>query len=1219
MRNLDRRKNCKSKFELVLRDRLCCWVAKVVRHPQVNIVLPLLILASFSYHTLSNLTIGWPTSGYLSRVEAWDSKSGGFDGVETHNFTMIPILVRSIDENYNILEKKSLLEYMAFQNKLTDGFTQDVAVNSFFRIWDHSLDVLYEDKFPLQTINAKHDSIPPYSLLDTWKVNGLISSAGGCMISLVANDSDFPRISHLLQQNIDRLNAISNVTTFHILEPRQMESNSKFDARQTLRVFLMRITWNWNAALLLVYLLLGLHFFFSMKKLRNSLRSVIGVSVAIIVQLTLVIASSITVTELLFKRSDDIIPLRLLGWPVILISVNSFFRMIQSLSQDSTEENVSGQHSVQAKSTGTSSTVLGSSEIERDFVSRLSSSQFKWLKLLALFSVAMAVMIPFSAKATHFILFSLWLNELLNSTLFTAIISLDWRGRDDNILDEKSSSDDLLLDDDGTPKFNHLGYKQIFRIVASSEITIIIVASYLLFCNIRFSLAQTSTSLFCRLLSHAWSQYKSLRNAQSKVGLDQDFVAERAFSLDTTSGKRVQVVDLAIWSPLSVVQFESNRTLEELLNNKSDLMSSDFFYKVDFSYALQFAALIVLILCCTLLGLQKLVENTETSKFGLFIDSRFEHASDFLAAKKTDDTGIKSGTTKETDIANLDQFHMKELYRNGHGLDIMRITTSKSPFIVSVGLDHKVFVWSPLVNPVPAPTRIPLDRKFWPLSKVLLSNDGNFIAFFGKNGNICTWSRRHMKFIWEIKLKDSAGSNLLKVRVLEALFRKVTIPAFKRKRLQNTTKQAEISAGRVNSVSSDYAPVVTGGLDATYENPNKTTSEEDEMSELVFVTSMGLIYSIRENGVLAVERLIPSKRPLTSCKLLSSPRVNDRLVICDEAADIYIATVVNNKWRPNKLKVNYDRILRPPSAACELTNYSVSNNNVTGITLETDNTIELVQFVGLLVRVLGKTADLIDAQTGTVIKRFRIDHFKPNTLRVFHDNPTHCKFCGSASVASFSIAYTDATSDRVTMHTYKLESRTKTSICLRVERDLREIRCLGMESAVETVHYLYDIEDWCVTDSNMLIGIRKVPQMLESSKTGSSSMTRSLVQDGVALQQRKNNKQEYNDIHSESHLIHNIWEGWTMSAGGKILFHKIPVGVTGLVTDRLGPLTKFGAKAVVVGFGNIMDMLYVGSEDLIFSTETSDSNKEETSLRFVNNRRDRFAHKRMPLNYGNLG
>ncbi|QLL32133.1 hypothetical protein HG536_0C03010 [Torulaspora globosa] len=1219
MRNPDRRKNYKAKFGLVLRDRLCAWIAKVVRRPQINIVLPLLILSSFSYHTLSNLTITWPTSGYLSRVEAWDGESVGVEGLQTRNLTMIPILVRSIDENHNILEKRSLLEYMAFQNKLIDGFPQDVALNSFFRIWDHSLDILYQDKVPLQTINAKHILIPPYSLLETWKVNGLISSAAGCLISLFTDGSDLPEVQRLLQENIARLNSISNVTTFHILEPRQANSTSKFEALQRFRVFVIRIGKNWNIALSLVYLSLCLHFFLSMKMLRNSVRSVIGMSVAMIAQLTLVIASSITVTELLFKGSDDIIPTRLLCWPIILFSMNSFLRAIRSLSEDSTKESLSGQHSVEAKSTGTSSTVLGSSEIERGFIFRLSASQFKWLKLLVLFSVAMAVMIPFGGKATHFILFSLWLNELLNCSFFIAIISLDWRGRGDNILAEKSSHDDLLLDADVAPKFNHFGYEQVFQIMTSSEITIIIVASYLLLCNMRFSLAQSSSSLFRKLLSHAWSQYTSLRSPQPKVGLDLHFIAERAFSPDNSNVNKLQVVDLSIWSPVSVVQSESSRVLAELLNDKSDLMSSDFFYKVDFSYALQFAALIVLVLCCTLLGLQKLVASSETSKAGLFIDSRIEHVSDFLAAKKTDDAGIKSGPTKEVNLANLDQFHMKELYRNGHGLDIMRITTSKAPFIVSVGLDHKVFVWSPLVNPVPAPTKIPLERKFWPLSKVLLSNDGNLVAFFGKNGNISTWSRRDMKFIWEVKLKDLADSNVLKANLLEALFRKITVPAFKKKRLQNSTKQSEISVGKVKSVSSEYVPVVAGGLDTTYENPNKKTNEGDEMSELVFVTSMGLIYSIREDGVLAVERLTPSKHRLTSCKVLSSPRVNDRLVICDEAGDIYIATVVNNKWRPNKLKVNYDRILKPRSVTCELTNHSTSNNNVTGIMRETDNTIELVQFVGLLVRVLGKTADLIDAQTGTVIKRFKIDHFKPNTLRVFHDNPTHCKFCGSASVASFSIAYTDAVSDRVTMHTYKLESRTKTSICLRVERDLREIRCLGMESAVETVHYLYDIEDWCVTDSNMLIGIRKVPQMLESSKAGSSSMTRSLVHDGVALQQRKNSKQEFSDIHSGSHLIHNIWEGWTMSAGGKILFHKIPVGVTGLVTDRLGPLSKFGVKAVVVGFGNIMDMLYVGSEDLIFSTETSDSNKEETSLRFVNNRRDRFSHKRMPLNYGNLG
>lgn len=1223
MQYTERRNRGKSKNRLSLNDRLSDWIGKVVRHPRFNIVLPWLILTIFSYHTFSNLTIGWPSSGYITKIQPSSGEFVMVNDSDSLNLTMVQIMVRSIDEDDNILTKKSLLEFMAFQNKLVDGLAQNVTVNSIFKIWNNSLDVLYEDNSPLQTINAKRLSIPPFSLLGTWKINGFISSAAGCMISLLTEVTNLPDVQSLLQRNIAYLNSISNVTTFHILEPQEGNLASSMEAIQTVRVFLLKISKKWNIATLLVCSALIVHFIMSMNMLKNSLKSVIGMSAAMMVQITLVLASSLTVTELLFKRSNDVIPVRLLCWPVALFLINSHLRLMESLSDCDARDDHFNQHVTKGSSSNTHLSISRLSEIERGFITSLSRSQSNSLKSLLVLSAVMVLFIPFSIKATHFMLFAMWMGEFLNCTLFTAIMSLDFKGREDSILRERSDSDHLLFDDNVASKFRSLRYKDIFRVLSSRKFTIVLIGVYLLACNLRFSPVISSASWLSNVFTHTWSEYMSVRNSQPKVALDQRFVAERAFFINRSNNARSLVVDLIIRKALSVIQSEDTEALENLSSNGSqlafDMMSSDFFYKLDFTYALQFVTLIVLVLSCTLLGLQKLLDKPGSNKIDLFSGLNFEPASDILLAKKTDELSAGSEVNKSENHIHEDHFHMKELYKGGHGLDITTIATSKAPFVVSAGLDHKVFVWSPLMNPVPAPTKIPLERRYWPLSKVIMSNDGNYIAFFGSNGNITTWSRRHMKFIWDIKLKDLAGEKTHKVDLLESLFRKVTVPAFKKKRLQSSAKQTEVRGGRHNVISPDSVPVVMGGLDASYENPKKLSAEYDDINELVFVTSAGLIYSIRDDGAMQVGKLTPSEHGLISCRLLSSPRVNDRLVTCDEIGDIYIATVINNKWRPNKLKVNYNRILKPPTAACELTTLSDNNAQDTTATRVTDNTIELVQFVGLLVRVLGRTADLIDAQTGIVVKRFAIDCFKPNTLRVFHDSPTHCKFCGSASVASFSIAYTDAESGRVTMHTYKLESRTKTSICLRVERDLREIRCLGMESAVETVHYLYDAEDWCVTDSNMLIGMRKVPQVLESSKTGSSSMTRTLSDDEVGLQQRKKSKYEGSDLNSESHLIHNIWEGWSMSANGKILFHKIPVGVTGLVTDRLGPLTQFGAKAIVVGLANIMDMFYVGSEDLIFSTETGDGSKEETSLRFVNNRRDRLSHKRIPLNYGNLG
>lgn len=192
---------------------------------------------------------------------------------------------------------------------------------------------------------------------------------------------------------------------------------------------------------------------------------------------------------------------------------------------------------------------------------------------------------------------------------------------------------------------------------------------------------------------------------------------------------------------------------------------------------------------------------------------------------------------------------------------------------------------------------------------------------------------------------------------------------------------------------------------------------------------------------------------------------------------------------------------------------------------------------------------------------------------------------------------------------------------MRVERDPREIRCLGMESTFETIHYFYDAEDWCVTDNNMLIGIRRVPQDIPA-KVGTTSISRIVTEDDESgvLMKRKPLKSagEQKTVRNSEFCIHNIWEGWTMSAAGKISLHKIPMGVNGLIVNRLGPVARYGAKAMIVGFANIMNLFYIGHEELIFNPEKEDANQEELSLRFVNKRRDRLSSKKSPLNYSSL-
>lgn len=124
-------------------------------------------------------------------------------------------------------------------------------------------------------------------------------------------------------------------------------------------------------------------------------------------------------------------------------------------------------------------------------------------------------------------------------------------------------------------------------------------------------------------------------------------------------------------------------------------------------------------------------------------------------------------------------------------------------------------------------------------------------------------------------------------------------------------------------------------------------------------------------------------------------------------------------------------------------------------------------------------ACLFDAQTSIIVKHFQTGNLKPASLKVFHSQPTHCRFCGCVSVDTLSIAYSDAEqSDLVICHTLTIDNRAKNSICIRVERDPRETRCLGFEATTERQHWIDRVEGWDTTDMNMIMGVRRKSKRL---------------------------------------------------------------------------------------------------------------------------------------------
>lgn len=1209
----------------------------MVKYPSINIILPLLISFIFSYPLLS--VINDPRQSLSSLKDNDYVSKVGLLNEDIHptllneagvQLSMLQIWVKPLKDSINFLTKRTLMDSLAFETRLLKNVSSQTMISSPFQLWDHSLTSLQSDPSPLNTINENLLKVPRYSFFGLWKINGFVSSAAGFAISLLVNKEEYSKLRNLLYTNVEQLNEISNITNFHILQSTESESQVM---NEILEFSMMKVSRIDKYLLILSSILFMAYFVISMRSLKNSVKSVIGISVAIVAQTVFAISSSTTVTNFWFKNSNENLPLHFLYLPAIMFLVNEQLRLLGDISGAIISEKSAILNSLDySKDTGYTTDEKNFEDhdktSETSFISNLFISHYKSTKAMIILSLIIILIVPYSRKATCFLLSSLWFGHFLECSFFTAILSLDYRRLNVSGLND-SPEDNFFLDKDILLTSTRIsGYKKFFTCnkLSSTSYSMFFALFYLVFFNEKFSFARSSTSVLYKVFTGGIHSILNFQKPIPNFIFDQSLIAYKVFQGDDVKNLRSKFfLYLTINNPIYVIKSTSNSLTpqlpEEQLRALFDDSAFTSSYRIDLYYAFEFVLLAVLAISCTLLFLQRLMMKLDSINGNAFNNTHLQDIKEKQKLKDSKDAkdGISDSMDSSHDKSNtIDQFNLKELYKYGHTLDIIHIADSKSPFIVSVGLDYKVLVWSPLMKPIPHPTSIPLHRKFWPLCKVVLSNDGYHIAFFSKNGNVTTWSRKHMKFIWELKMKEnSEQKNTLP---LEAFFRTITSTTFTRKRLQPSGSRHNIKSGRASVNSSDFmAMAAVGHIDASYENSMRTPDYADDAEELIFVTAAGLVYGIHGDGNIQVNALTPSEHHLKSCKKLSSPRVNDRLVICDAIGDLYVSTVVNNKWRTRKLAVDYRNTITPPLKSCK-----IKANDMVGlyqkgaeISLETDYTIELVSFVGMLLRVIGTEADLIDAQTGTVIRTVSIGRFKANSLRVFHDDPTHCRFCGSASVASFSVAYTDKDSSRITMHTFKLENRTKTSICLRVERDPREIRCLGMESAVETVHYFYNVENWCVTDNNMLMGIRRVPQSI-MTKVGSSSVSRNDTEDEFSSLQKRKSKIIEARAEYSSPRIHNIWEGWTMSANGTVILHKIPVGVNGLIVNRLGPLVRFGAKAMIVGFANIMDLFYIGHEDSIFTTEKDDSNREESSLKFVNKRRDRFSSKKFPLNYSTI-
>lgn len=587
---------------------------------------------------------------------------------------------------------------------------------------------------------------------------------------------------------------------------------------------------------------------------------------------------------------------------------------------------------------------------------------------------------------------------------------------------------------------------------------------------------------------------------------------------------------------------------------------------------------------------------------------------------------------------------------DGHVLDIVKLGTSSCPFIVSVAIDHKILVWSPLKNPIPEPTLLPIDSRFLPVTEVSMSDSGSLITVFSRLGHIKCWSRLTMSWIWDIHLDMLENDT-----PLESFFRRRTQVSNGRRKLASRSAKSKEKPASIINPNADEATNLRPGrsmsLDSNFDNSvnlRKLTLNSD--MEFIIVLKNGTMYTINcTNGELEQTTLCSSS--LICAKKLVSPRVNDRIVAIKENGELLVSTAVNNKWRSRPVKIdtetyNKGRSLLTPAALSKEFELSKTNNNSKKVDFDLadssacfDNIVmETVPFVGMIVQAYGSKSQLVDVQTGTVLKEWKIGRFKPTSFKVFHPEPSHCRFCGCASVPSFSVAYTELDTNYLILHTFSIDNRAKNNICLRVERDSRETRCLGFASVTEHQHALSNVEGWCSTDLNMLIGVRKKDtvhdseiikyaainedeiestgielngargSILDSSQIGLRKRHNRLTQSSVVSDNGCMKDIKQDDEIKERRRLSDIWEGWTMTARGNVKFYEIPDGEdTGLLIKKLGPVRKFGHKSIVVCFGNIMKVLYLGNDNLIeedeCDAETASPYQNTNSLSFINRRR----------------
>ncbi|VEU20093.1 DEKNAAC101036 [Brettanomyces naardenensis] len=1233
-----------------LSDKIDTIFTSIVRNmlyrPTAFILWPATIFLILSYPALYGLytspleAIGEQVIAARSVKSAFISESSSLSA----DFIIRRVCIQpsvSTDE-CNALNRTFLLDSLEIQRDLLVGLERasefvdhaGVILHTPLDLWDSDPLLLAKDSNVLKTIQRK--SVNQELFLGLSKTDGLVRSASAIWLVFAYQRSYADEVEPIWRANIARIGELDKFKDrFTVVD--DASSATTLSLKFSLCHVVERFALSFLSWALIVYSAVAF------TNLGN-LKSKPGLLFAFCVEMFLAVFAAASITSFRSGKSSDLLGLPipiLLCIPVFLGTENTF-RLVSAVARTSDEWSVPARvHKAVLESTPVS----------------VSSVIAVCLTILSV--------IPFTGSSTSldlcvFILFCCFFDLILHVTFFTAVLTVDVR---------RLELEDLLQRERGSEELSSPSIE-----VSLSEWRKFVTAfTHRLRLPLFTSVHQTILAVIVMIVwVLSWTRSTASKDTLSLATAGLGFTANiRQFASDVSKamgGKSHGTVYFDVTQPS--ITYIGSKVTHTSINTLAT-------FRFDVSYFIEFASFVTFIASAAYLTL-KVTVGTEKKAIELGdmeVWNRTANQPEAVTIKavamRSRDASIRSS------VLSSETFKAKELSR-GHFLDVMQVTTSSCPFVVSVGMDHKILVWSPLTVPIPVPTQLPVSGRFLPVTNVVMSSSGSLIAVFSKCGVVKCWSRLSMSWIWTIH-----AAALENDQPLEAFFRQRHSPGMRSRRgpkRKGTHKHAKHRHSRMTELEekenykpkaveeedifpedddrsrailmrrNDSSTTSTGGIrmfavttrslsmDSKFDSStNINRLSANTHKDFVIVLKSGTMLTIdctdgsieRESifdNLINTKKGSPPFAEVLTCKKLFSPRINDRIVFAMSDGSLVVSTAVGTKWRSRRVEVkggynggkSGDTRLGLPETG------RLFNEVSKGVSeFPSPVVLTTVPFVGMVVRAFDLTAQLIDAQSGTLLKEWPIGQFKPGSFKVFHPEPSHCRFCGCASVSSFSVAYTELESDTLILHTFSIDNRAKNNICLRVERDPRETRCLGFASVTEHQHWLTGVEGWCSTDLNAVMGVRRKDRSLPTTdEIGIWERCYGLVEQEAGVLRRRATKGKKSGLLSETHIssvsidstvsstISSTWEGFNMNADGCVNTYEIPEGdQPGLLMKRLGPVRKFGHKSIVATFGNIMKVLYLGNDNLI---EESDGESAATvnsfgqtsnSLSFINRRR----------------